>query len=77
MKDVAAVEVWGTFRGNEWGNKGEVIKVQDVDGDGKVLGFEVTVGGGKEYFMERSGCEFTLCQWILVSVGGQMLIWWK
>lgn len=59
MKDVAAVEVWQTFRGNEWGNKGEVVQVQDVNVDGKVYGFEVRVGGGKEYFLERSGCEYT------------------
>jgi hypothetical protein len=60
VRDVANVEVWGTFRGNEWGNKGEVVAVRDVDGDGegKVWGFEVRVAGGKEYFLERSGCEF-------------------
>jgi hypothetical protein len=57
---VAPVEVWGTFRGNEWGNKGEVVNVQDVDGDGKVWGFEVRVVGGKEYLLQRSGCEFCL-----------------
>lgn len=68
MKDVAAVEVWGTFRGNEWGNKGEAVKVQDVNGDGKVWGFEVRVGAGKEYFLERSGCEFPLW-WIWIWMG--------
>jgi len=47
------VEVWGTFRGNEWGNKGEAVSIT-ADSDG-VWGFEGRVLGGKEYFMERSG----------------------
>ena len=50
-----SVEVWGTFRGNEWGNKGEVVPVR-MDESG-VWGVEVGVQGGKEYFMERGGCE--------------------
>jgi hypothetical protein len=56
VSEAATVEVWQTFRGNEWGNKGEAIAVQSMDGE-KVWGFEARVGGGKEYFMERSGCE--------------------
>jgi hypothetical protein len=58
VKDVANVEVWSTFRGNEWVNKGEVVLVSDLEGDGSVWGFEARVGSGKEYFLERSGCEF-------------------
>lgn len=50
------VEVWGTFRGNEWGNKGEVATVSYVDG---IWGFETRVQGQKQYLMERSGCEFS------------------
>jgi hypothetical protein len=58
------VEVWGTFRGNEWSNKGEVYEVREVskegvDGkSGKVWGFEGKVAAPKEYLMERSGCEY-------------------
>jgi hypothetical protein len=70
VKDVSVVEAWGTFRGNEWGNKGEVVNVQDVDGDGKVWGFEVRVGGGKEYFLERSGCRLPLSR-----IGEEALGW--
>lgn len=46
------VEAWRTWRGNEWGNKGEEFIV----GEGNVL--EVKALGGKEYYMERQGCEF-------------------
>lgn len=55
------VEVWGTFRGNEWSNKGEVIEVKEVAKEGidskgmRVWGFEGKVAAGKEYLMERSG----------------------
>lgn len=67
--EVKEVEVWGTFRGNEWANKGEVVPVRtepngDVAvgenmGQSKVYRFEAKVLGGKEYFLERSGCEST------------------
>lgn len=57
VNDVAPVEVWGTFRGNEWENKGEVVDVQKLDGDGRIWGFEVKVTGVKEYYMTRGGCE--------------------
>jgi hypothetical protein len=59
--DVAAdggVEAWRTFRGNEWGNKGEEVAV--VVGEGGVAGdkvLEVRALGGKAYYMERQGCE--------------------
>jgi len=59
--DVAAdggVEAWRTFRGNEWGNKGEEVAV--VVGEGGVVGdkvLEVRALGGKAYYMERQGCE--------------------
>ena len=45
----AAVQVWETFRGNAWDNKGEAVR---EDG----LGYEVRVLGQKGYFMERSKC---------------------
>lgn len=60
--DVQAVEVFGTFRGNEWGNKGPAVEVKEQD-DGlgrNVLAFEVNPLGTKEYLVERAGCEFVL-----------------
>ncbi|EPE30881.1 hypothetical protein GLAREA_03848 [Glarea lozoyensis ATCC 20868] len=47
------VEVWGTFRGNEWDNKGPVVEVQVLEGG--VRWFGVRCVGGKEYLLERSG----------------------
>lgn len=52
--DDQEVQVWGTFRGNEWSNKGEVVQAQR---DGEVWTFDVKVLGGKDYFIERQGCE--------------------
>jgi ER membrane protein complex subunit 7 len=46
------VRAWETFRGNDWDNKGEAVKVAE----GNV--FEARLLGGKAYFMERSKCEF-------------------
>ncbi|KAK1827562.1 ER membrane protein complex subunit 7 [Podospora conica] len=46
--DELAVLAWETFRGNEWGNKGEAV-VPSTGG-----GLEVRVLGGKGYFSERS-----------------------
>lgn len=54
------VQVWGTFRGHEWANKGEVMSVQEVDGKVGVWGFEVRAQGSKEYFIERAGCKSPL-----------------
>jgi ER membrane protein complex subunit 7 len=59
------VQVWGTFRGNEWGNKGEkldVLELKTEDGakNGEpVLAFSVRAVGRKEYLLERQGCEFS------------------
>ncbi|KAM5342930.1 hypothetical protein ACJ41O_013896 [Fusarium nematophilum] len=44
------VRAWETFRGNDWGNKGEVVPVREGS---KGRGFEVRALGGKNYFMER------------------------
>lgn len=60
IDDVAEVQVWGTFRGNEWGNKGEVVPVKEVEGKVGVWGFEDPARGVKEYYIERAGCEFVL-----------------
>ncbi|KAL1843006.1 hypothetical protein VTJ49DRAFT_3483 [Mycothermus thermophilus] len=46
------VRAWETIRGNDWGNKGEGVKV--VKGEEGGWEVEVRVLGGKGYFMERS-----------------------
>ncbi|KAF8848896.1 hypothetical protein BDZ45DRAFT_680916 [Acephala macrosclerotiorum] len=55
VEDVAEVMVWGTFRGNEWSNKGEAVGVEEVEGKVGVWGFEVKARGAKEYYIERAG----------------------
>lgn len=54
------VQAFGTFRGNEWSNKGEAVPVKELDGKLGVWVFEVKVLGSKEYFIEKSGCESPL-----------------
>jgi hypothetical protein len=49
------VEAWGTFRGNEWSNKGEVSSVTQAGG---IWSVDARVQGPKEYLQERSGCEY-------------------
>ncbi|KAI0998811.1 hypothetical protein K3495_g9383 [Podosphaera aphanis] len=50
------VQVWGTFRGNEWDNKGEAIEmVSKVEGNKKNFSFAVSPLAKKEYFNERLG----------------------
>lgn len=44
------IEAWETYRGNDWGNKGEVVGLE-----GGAL--RVKVLGPKAFFMERSSCE--------------------
>ena len=51
------VNVWGTFRGNEWNNKGEVVQAQKEE---DIWTFGVKVQGGKDYFIERAGCEIQI-----------------
>lgn len=54
---VLEVDAWRTFRGNEWGNKGEKMGVsREADGWVRVEG--VRALGGKEYFVQRAGCKF-------------------
>lgn len=55
MSADGTVEAWRTFRGNEWENKGEEVPVVAEKGKGNVL--EVKALGGKNYYMERQGCE--------------------
>lgn len=47
------VQAWETFRGNDWGNKGEQVALREGSA-GK--GFEVRAIGGKVYFVERPKC---------------------
>ena len=58
------VQVWGTFRGNEWENKGETVEVVELKtedaGQTTVWAFAVRAGAKKEYLVERQGCEFIL-----------------
>jgi len=59
--EVNEVEVWGTFRGNEWANKGEALAARKVTEEGKLIwGFEVKAGAEREYLLERAGCEYPL-----------------
>lgn len=51
------VNVWGTFRGNEWNNKGEAVQAQKEEG---IWTFGVKVQGGMDYFIERAGCKFQI-----------------
>ncbi|KAF4415087.1 er membrane complex subunit [Fusarium acutatum] len=44
------VRAWETYRGNDWGNKGEAVQVKEGS---KGRGFELRAIGGKNYFMER------------------------
>ncbi|KAI6249300.1 hypothetical protein HI914_02399 [Erysiphe necator] len=49
------VEVWGTFRGNEWDNKGETVIVQTKDeGRNKLFIFEAQMLAAKNYLTERA-----------------------
>lgn len=48
---------WDTFRGNDWGNKGEVLPLKEGSA-GK--GVELKALGKKVYFMERPACEYCL-----------------
>ncbi|MCJ1336459.1 hypothetical protein MMC09_001735 [Bachmanniomyces sp. S44760] len=47
------VEVWTTFRGNEWDNKGELLGV----GEGS-LAVEARVQGERVVYEKRGGCKF-------------------
>jgi hypothetical protein len=53
------IQVWETFRGGDWGNKGQAVQVVPLLGGGGKGGLiEGRVVGEKGYFMERSGCEY-------------------
>jgi hypothetical protein len=48
------VEAWGTFRGNEWDNRGEVVVVTT---QGAKSTLEVKAIREKGYYVERTGCK--------------------
>ncbi|KAM3506802.1 hypothetical protein MY10362_002130 [Beauveria mimosiformis] len=48
---VVVVQAWETYRGNDWGNKGEALALKQ--GSDGTQGFEVRALGRKGYFMER------------------------
>lgn len=52
------VSAWETFRGNDWGNKGEAVGVTGGS-------LEVRVFGGKAFYMERSSCEYFFLSFFL------------
>ncbi len=57
------VKAWGTWRGNGWGNLGEVMDVHTVlEGGREVKRVLVQVRGKKEFFAERQGCMFSSSQ---------------
>lgn len=52
--DKVPVRAWETYRGNDWGNKGEAVPVKEGSGG---RGIEVRATGPKNYFVERPKCE--------------------
>lgn len=70
------VHAWGTFRGNEWDNKGEVVSVEKLEGfvggegsGNAIWGFDVRAAGGKEYLVQKEGCKFPLSTMALDALG--------
>lgn len=64
------VEVWGTFRGNEWDNKGEDIVVNTKnEGKEKIFTFEIQILAAKKYLTERSHCTSFLYQELFIKYG--------
>ncbi|RDW83183.1 hypothetical protein BP5796_04674 [Coleophoma crateriformis] len=52
VSEAGQIESWGTFRGNEWDNKGEVVTVKNL---GDLQNLDVKVLGEKSFYVERSG----------------------
>ena len=50
------IEVWRTYRGNEWSNKGEKIG-GSANGKEEDVRIEVKTQGEKGYYEGRGGCE--------------------
>lgn len=58
--DREVVLAWGTWRGNEWTNKGEVVEAMEWNGVGGGKSFGIKAVGKREYLVDRQGCEFHL-----------------
>ena len=59
--ELKEVEAWGTFRGNEWSNKGEFAAIKEIkEGRKDIYTFDVKVQAAKEYLIERQGCKSTV-----------------
>lgn len=60
FEDGFRVQVWETYRGNDWENKGEAVPAKQLPGaaPGKVV-YEVRVFGRKVFFQDRASCEFS------------------
>lgn len=56
------IDVWQTFRGNDWDNKGEKLAGQGGQ-TGKMV-VDVGVLGVRPVVETRGGCEFLLSDWI-------------
>lgn len=55
------VKAWGTWRGNEWSNNGEVYAVKSIGeqpGREGVKRIEISVAAKKEVFVDRVGCKY-------------------
>ncbi|KUJ11038.1 uncharacterized protein LY89DRAFT_710240 [Mollisia scopiformis] len=75
VDDIAEVMAWGTFRGNEWGNKGEAVVVKEVEGKVGVWGFEVPARVVKDYYIERAGFSpLSLLQNPMILIAGFSMI---
>jgi hypothetical protein len=72
QEHIPEVQVWGTFRGNEWSNKGEAVEVWNLKAEEKgatpVWAFAVKSAAKKEYLVERQGCEFCPSSGYIVEV---------
>lgn len=51
------IDVWQTFWGNEWGNKGERRGGGFWKEGSERIVVEVRPEGGREYYLQRAGCE--------------------
>lgn len=57
------VKAWGTWRGNEWSNNGEVFQVKSLGeqpGREGIKRVEISVAATKEVFIDRVGCKLSL-----------------
>ena len=58
MEEREIVMAWGTWRGNEWENRGEVYEALEWAGVGSGKSFGVKAVGKREFLIERQGCKY-------------------